>query len=106
MEQSHVARGPARGAALRAKPRSVQAAWRSAEGALPRWARVDKQLQATPSSAVVSQIRRTTMNDWQRETRADYHRKGFASRSGYGRSPALVIVDFIKGFTDPTTDRK
>ena len=43
------------------------------------------------------------MNDWQRETRADYHRKGFASRSGYGRSPALVIVDFIKGFTDPTT---
>jgi maleamate amidohydrolase len=43
------------------------------------------------------------MNDWQRETRADYHRKGFASRSGYGRSPALVIVDFINGFTDPTT---
>ncbi|MGA8654306.1 MAG: hypothetical protein WB677_27435, partial [Xanthobacteraceae bacterium] len=47
--------------------------------------------------------RRTSMNDWQRETRADYHRKGFASRSGYGRSPALVIVDFINGFTDPTT---
>ena len=27
------------------------------------------------------------MNDWQRDTRADYQRKGFASRSGYGRNP-------------------
>jgi nicotinamidase-related amidase len=43
------------------------------------------------------------MSDWQRDTRADYQRKGFASRSGYGRNPALVIVDFINGFTDPTT---
>jgi maleamate amidohydrolase len=43
------------------------------------------------------------MNDWQRNTRADYERKGFANRSGYGRSPALVVVDFINGFTDPTT---
>jgi hypothetical protein len=43
------------------------------------------------------------MNDWQRETKADYQRKGFASRSGYGRSPAFVVVDFINGFTDPST---
>jgi nicotinamidase-related amidase len=43
------------------------------------------------------------MSDWQRSTRADYERKGFASRSGYGRRPALVVVDFINGFTDPTT---
>jgi len=43
------------------------------------------------------------MNDWQRSTRVDYERKGFASRSGYGRNPALVVVDFINGFTDPTT---
>lgn len=43
------------------------------------------------------------MNDWQRSTRMDYERKGFASRSGYGRNPALVVVDFINGFTDPTT---
>jgi len=43
------------------------------------------------------------MNDWHRSTRADYERKGFAARSGYGRSPALVVVDFINGFTDPTT---
>jgi len=43
------------------------------------------------------------MNDWQHSTRADYERKGFAARSGYGRSPALLIVDFINGFTDPST---
>jgi maleamate amidohydrolase len=43
------------------------------------------------------------MNDWEKSTRADYERKGFAGRSGYGRSPALLIVDFINAFTDPTT---
>lgn len=43
------------------------------------------------------------MNDWQSNTRADYERKGFAGRSGYGSSPVLLIVDFINGFTDPTT---
>jgi maleamate amidohydrolase len=43
------------------------------------------------------------MSDWQRSTRADYERKGFAGRSGYGRSPVLLIVDFINGFTDPSS---
>jgi maleamate amidohydrolase len=43
------------------------------------------------------------MNDWQRSTRTDYERKGFAARSGYGRSPVLLVVDFINGFTDPAT---
>ena len=43
------------------------------------------------------------MQDWQRNTRADYERKGFAGRSGYGKSPVLLIVDFINGFTDPST---
>jgi maleamate amidohydrolase len=43
------------------------------------------------------------MSDWQRSTRADYERKGFAARSGYGRSPVLLVVDFINGFTDPKT---
>ncbi len=33
----------------------------------------------------------------------DYKRKGFAERSGFGTKPALLIVDFINGFTDPTT---
>jgi maleamate amidohydrolase len=43
------------------------------------------------------------MSDWQHGTRLDYERKGFAGRSGYGRSPVLLIVDFINGFTDPTS---
>ena len=43
------------------------------------------------------------MTDWQKETLEDYRSKGFADRSGYGAKPALLIVDFIYGFTDPTT---
>jgi nicotinamidase-related amidase len=43
------------------------------------------------------------MNDWQQDTLEDYQSKGFADRSGYGRRPALLIVDFINGFTDPTS---
>lgn len=42
-------------------------------------------------------------NDWQQQTRADYEQKGFAGRSGYGSKPALLVVDFINGFTDPST---
>jgi nicotinamidase-related amidase len=30
----------------------------------------------------------------------DYKKKGLAARVGFGRRPALLIVDFIKGFTD------
>ena len=40
---------------------------------------------------------------WQSAASADYERKGFSSRSGYGARPALLIVDFINGFTDPGT---
>lgn len=36
-------------------------------------------------------------------TLEDYKRKGFVGRSGYGARPALLIVDFINGFTDPST---
>ena len=43
------------------------------------------------------------MAEWQQETLEDYQRKGFAERSGYGTKPALLIVDFINGFTDPST---
>ncbi|HYM01908.1 MAG TPA: N-carbamoylsarcosine amidohydrolase [Stellaceae bacterium] len=43
------------------------------------------------------------MSDWQSGTRADYERKGFAGRSGYGRRPVLLVVDFINAFTDPAT---
>ena len=30
-----------------------------------------------------------------------YQRQGFGKRSGLGRRPALVIVDFVNGFADP-----
>ena len=41
--------------------------------------------------------------DWRAETGARYRRKGFSARSGYGASPAFLVVDFINGFTDPST---
>ena len=44
------------------------------------------------------------MHDWTTGTRTDYERKGFASRAGFGRKPALLVIDFINGFTDPGTD--
>jgi maleamate amidohydrolase len=30
-----------------------------------------------------------------------YRQQGFGHRSGFGRSPALLIVDFVNGFNDP-----
>ncbi len=30
-----------------------------------------------------------------------YHRQGMGNRSGLGQAPALVIVDFVVGFSDP-----
>jgi len=30
-----------------------------------------------------------------------YHRQGMGNRAGFGQAPALVIVDFVVGFTDP-----
>ena len=41
--------------------------------------------------------------EWQSRTGDEYRRKGFSARSGYGESPALLVVDFINGFTDPGT---
>ena len=43
------------------------------------------------------------MTDWQQETAEDYKRKGFSARSGFGANPALLVVDFINGFTDPAS---
>jgi maleamate amidohydrolase len=31
-----------------------------------------------------------------------YRNQGFAQSAGWGRSPGLLIVDFVVGFTDPT----
>ena len=44
------------------------------------------------------------MHEWTTATRTDYERKGFAARAGFGRKPALLVIDFINGFTDPGTD--
>jgi maleamate amidohydrolase len=30
-----------------------------------------------------------------------YEKQGFGNRSGFGKKPALVIVDFVNGFNDP-----
>ena len=43
------------------------------------------------------------MGNWQSAAGAEYERKGFSARSGYGARPALLVVDFINGFTDPDT---
>lgn len=37
----------------------------------------------------------------ERDTRSVYEERGFGGRQGMGRSPALVVVDFSYGFTDP-----
>ena len=41
--------------------------------------------------------------DWRSAASVDYERKGFSARSGYGTRPALLVVDFINGFTNPGT---
>lgn len=43
------------------------------------------------------------MAEWHQKTRDDYRRKGLANRMGFGKRPALLVVDFINGFTDPST---
>lgn len=30
-----------------------------------------------------------------------YRRQGMGNRAGFGQAPALIIVDFVEGFTDP-----
>ena len=44
-----------------------------------------------------------TTGDWRAAAGAEYERKGFSARSGYGTRPALLVIDFINGFTDPGT---
>ncbi len=43
------------------------------------------------------------MADWREETLDDYQSKGLAVRMGYGAKPVLLVVDFINGFTDPSS---
>ena len=37
------------------------------------------------------------------EILADYRRKGLAAELGFGERPAVLVVDFIIGFTDPSS---
>ncbi len=37
------------------------------------------------------------------EILAEYRQKGLAAELGFGREPAVVVVDFIVGFTDPAS---
>jgi maleamate amidohydrolase len=41
--------------------------------------------------------------DSDHETAKFYRERGFAGRVGFGKSPALIVVDFIVGFTDRTS---
>lgn len=36
-----------------------------------------------------------------RRLRADFRNRGYAGRVGFGRRPAILVVDLIIGFTDP-----
>ncbi len=45
------------------------------------------------------------MDDTHRRTFDDYRHKGLAARCGFGARPVLLIVDFINGFTDPSTPK-
>jgi hypothetical protein len=35
------------------------------------------------------------------EDTAIYEKQGFGNRIGFGKKPALLIIDFINGFNDP-----
>lgn len=37
------------------------------------------------------------------EVRGDYLRRGFASRTGWGERPAVLVIDLTVGFTDSST---
>lgn len=38
------------------------------------------------------------------QTARDYERKGFSNSVGFGSRPGLLIIDYVKGFTDPACD--
>ncbi len=40
--------------------------------------------------------------DW-KDVQQDYQRKGLGESVGFGQRPAIVVVDFIKSFTDPAS---
>jgi len=77
---------------LEAYGRSIVPVFDNAAATAPR------PRSAPPRPAPPSRGR--TVSDWRPATAAEYQRKGFSVRSGYGTKPALLVVDFINGFTD------
>jgi nicotinamidase-related amidase len=43
-----------------------------------------------------------SIDDWADETRTFYAGRGIGDRVGYGTSPAIVVVDMSRAFTDPS----
>lgn len=41
-----------------------------------------------------------TTNTHYQQLREEFRKKGLGGRIGFGKSPALLVVDFIRGFTD------
>lgn len=44
-----------------------------------------------------------SLNPHDAEDTAVYEKQGFGNRIGFGKKPALLIIDFINGFNDPDT---
>ena len=86
------------GGAVRSSP-----AGPSGEGQATGSRRGSNEPWRRPRSSAMSSGNGRKTADWQSSTSAEYERKGFSARSGYGTRPALLIVDFINGFTDPGT---
>ena len=86
------------GGAVRSSP-----AGPSGEGQATGSRRGSNEPWRRPRSSAMSSGNGRKTADWQPSTSAEYERKGFSARSGYGTRPALLIVDFINGFTDPGT---
>jgi maleamate amidohydrolase len=43
-----------------------------------------------------------SIDQWAGETREFYQGRGIGERIGYGNSPAMLVVDMTRAFTDPS----
>jgi len=41
------------------------------------------------------------VSDKYRDTKEFYQKRGLSGRVGFGQRPAVIVIDFVKGFTDP-----
>ena len=97
--------------ATAARPQPAGGAGRTLRAGSPNEGRTAGRLRGTEPWRIARSAgddrtagrRQASAGGWQASASAEYERKGFSSRSGYGARPALLIVDFINGFTDPGT---